>query len=184
MLELRCLQCQWLWEHVAESDKTMSTKHVSWAFFSVTREIFAHCTPNIETQSFSHTVSVFLLLLFQFLGILNHPASRAIQNGSVKALKDTIMFYDWKELKIPSFLHHDVDPKDICHVALFHAFEWSITATIQLAKCFPFLVSSNAPHCTNPWSVAAEWVSEMLLSVGVVCSSHPIPTVIPGLFWE
>lgn len=161
----------------------MSTEHVLWAFFPVTREIFAPCSPNIETQSFSHTVSVFLLL-FEFLRILNHPASRAIQNGSVKALKDTIMFYYWKELKIPCFLHHDEGPKDICHVALFHAFECSITATIQLEKCFPFLVSSNAPHCTNPWSVAAEWVSEMLLSVGVACSSNPIPTVIPDLCWE
>lgn len=119
------------------------------------------------------------LLLFQFLGILNHPASRAIQNGFVKALNDTIMFYYWKDLKIPCFLHHDEDPKDIFHIALFHPFECSITATIQLAKCFPFLVSSNAPHCTNPWSVAAEWVSEMLLSVSVVYSSHFIPVVIP-----
>lgn len=118
------------------------------------------------------------LLLFQFLRILNHPASRAIQNGSVKALKDTIIFYYWKELKIPCFLHHDEDPKDIFHIALFNPFECSITATIQLAKCFPFLVSSNAPHCTNPWSVAAEWVSEMLLSVSVVYS-HFYPTSFP-----
>lgn len=89
-----------------------------------------------------------------------------------------------ERIKIPCFLHHDEGPKDICRVALFCAFECSITATIQLATCFPFLVSSNAPHCTNPWSVAAEWVSEMLLFVTVAYSSHSIPMVIPDLCWE
>lgn len=78
-------------------------------------------------------------------------------------------------------------PHGICHVALFHAFDCSVTATIQLAKCFPFLMlSSHACHCTNPWSVVPKCPPETFLSVSVVYSCCSIPMVIriPILKWD
>lgn len=71
-------------------------------------------------------------------------------------------------------------PHGICHVALFHALDCSVTATIQLGKCFlPLLMLSSHPHhCTYPWSVAPECPPETLLSVSVIYLCCSIPMVI------
>lgn len=71
---------------------------------------------------------------FQFLWVLDQPASRVTEDGSVKALKEVVMFSHWNEWKNTFFsLHHDEDHHAM---VLLHTFDCSIIATVELAKSF------------------------------------------------
>lgn len=99
MLALCCLRCLCLQgEYVAELGQDI--EHWAWvSAFSpcVSRETSAHSTPHMGNQSFFPALS--WSSSSQFLRVLDQPAFRAIQNGSVKALKETVMFRYWNEWK-------------------------------------------------------------------------------------
>lgn len=111
---------------------------------------------------------------FQFLWVLDQPASRVTEDGSVKALKEVVMFSHWNEWKNTFFsLHHDEDHHAM---VLLHTFDCSIIATVELAKCFLplFKLCSHTYYFINPQNMAPEHHPQASLSVYFICAP-PFP---------
>lgn len=183
MLGLSPLWCVCLWgEHVAEVGQ--GTEHGCQPSHPVPRETSAHSTPNTGNQSFPLLAPC---PLPPSLSVSLCSGWACIQSHSKWFCEDTerdcnVSLLEW--MKNPLFSVSSWAPGDICHVALFHTFDCSVTGTVQLAKCFfPFLmISSHAHCCTNPWSGLQNVPQNAFVSVSLVYSATLFPWSSESLF--